>query len=127
MAGRPRQFDSPQKMQKAIDSYFEEIEIPTITGLTLYLGFINRHALLNYEGYSEDYYAIIKRAKTRVEKYVEEKLLKGSGKAAGPIFWLKNHGWSDVQTQIHGVTDDLAGLLTKICQDDDLRPESDEG
>lgn len=126
MAGRPRQFDSPEEMQKAIDNYFEEAEIPTITGLTLRLGFINRHALLNYEGYSEEYYATIKRAKSRCAEYVEGLLLGKSANKAGPIFWLKNHGWSDVQTQLHGLTDDLGQLLTKICGKDDLMPESDK-
>lgn len=124
--GRPRQFDSPEKMQVAIDDYFEKAEIPTITGLTLHLGFINRKALLNYEGYSEEYYATIKRAKSRCAEYVEKLLLGKGVNKAGPIFWLKNHGWSDVQTQIHGVTDDLGVLLGRISGKDDLRPGSDK-
>ena len=42
------------------------------------------------------------------------------------IFLGKNElGQSDKQEVVHGVTDDFAGLLAKICGKDDLRPESD--
>lgn len=126
--GRPRKYEKPEQMQKAIDEYFiethNEQRPPTITGLTLHLGFNERHALLNYEGYDEEFYSTIKRAKTRVEMYHEERL--SSKNPAGHIFALKNFNWSDKQEHIHGVTDELGALLMKIGKVDDLRPESDK-
>lgn len=97
--GRPLKYETPELMQTAIDEYFVNIHNeqrpPTICGLTLALGFVERHALLNYEGYGEGFYATIKRAKTRVEMYHEERLSKGN--PAGHIFALKNFNWSDKQ------------------------------
>ena len=91
--GRPRKYETPEEMQEAIDSYFETNKKPTICGLTLALGFVERHALLNYEGYSKYFYATIKRAKTRIEKYYEENLM--GNHVTGAIFALKNFDWKD--------------------------------
>ena len=97
--GRPRKYQSVEQLQAAIDSYFESTEKVTITGLALHLGFNSRQALINYEGYSEEFHDAIKRAKSMVEVYYEERLV--GGHAAGSIFALKNFGWSDkIQTII---------------------------
>ena len=97
--GRPRKYDSPEKMQESIDNYFENTTKLTICGLALYLGFDSRVSLLNYEGYSEDFLSTIKKAKSRIEEYYEQHLI-GSN-AAGPIFALKNFKWSDKQEIEH--------------------------
>ena len=91
--GRPRKYQSVEQLQSAIDSYFESTEKVTVTGLALHLGFNSRQALINYEGYSEEFHDAIKRAKLMVETYYEERLV--GSHAAGAIFALKNFGWSD--------------------------------
>jgi hypothetical protein len=72
LMARPRKYKKPQEMKKAIDAYFlkvkKEMRPPTICGLTLALGFTDRHDLLNYEGYEKEFYAIIKKAKTQIEQ-----------------------------------------------------------
>ena len=94
--GRPRRYKSPEEMQIRIDEYFLDNDKPTICGLTLALGFCERRALLNYEGYGKEFYDIIKRAKLIVEEYYESCLAVNS-KATGAIFALKNFDWSDKQ------------------------------
>lgn len=110
--GRPRKYQTVEEMEKAIDEYFlhgmrkkkvvvgppnnrrtEEIEVPTVTGLALWLGFTSRNALLAYEGYSEEFFGTLKKAKTFIEEHYEE--LMQTGNPAGPIFALKNFGWRD--------------------------------
>jgi hypothetical protein len=115
--GRPRLFDSPQKLQEAIDSYFEPMidvyeqkggvlmkqgekkvikENPTITGLAYHLGFESRQSFYDYEEMEEFSY-MIKKARLRVEIGYEESL-RGNN-VAGSIFALKNMGWKD-QNQV---------------------------
>ena len=91
--GRPRKYKTVEKLQAAIDKYFEEVDKFTICGLALHLGFVSRNSLLSYEGYSEEFFCTIKRAKTRIEQYYEEHLVENN--AAGSIFALKNFDWSD--------------------------------
>lgn len=95
--GQPLKFSSAEEMQKKIDAYFkkceDEDEPLTITGLALALN-TNRQTLLNYEA-REKYFDTIKTAKTRVENYAEKKLF--TSPPAGPIFALKNFGWTDKQ------------------------------
>jgi hypothetical protein len=93
--GRPRKYDSPEQMQAAIDKYFDETEDDelTITGLALALDFTSRKDLINYEGYSEEYYHTLKKAKLRIEN-TYEKALRKHGRS-GDIFALKNFDWAD--------------------------------
>ncbi len=91
--GRPRKHQSVAQLQSAIDSYFESTKKVTVTGLALHLGLNSRQALINNEGYSEEFLDAIKKAKARVEQYYEEHLVQNN--AAGSIFALKNFGWSD--------------------------------
>lgn len=94
--GRRRFFKTPLSMQKAIDKYFEENTKVTVTGLCLALKLKSRMALINYEGYSEEFYDIIKTAKMRVAEYYEKNLTSAS--CTGSIFYLKcNSGWQDRQ------------------------------
>lgn len=124
--GRPPKFESAEQMQELIDKYFTECDgkplldengIPirnkygkiirddrkpyTITGLALALGFTTRQALLNYEG-KEEFVDTVRRAKSRVERYAEERLYDKDG-ANGAKFSLANNfkGWSEKQ-QIEG-------------------------
>jgi len=119
--GCPPMYKTPAEMQKVIDKYFEDCsgeyividgqvvqdkngnpiktkERPlTITGLALALGFSGRQALLNYEGKPE-FMDTIKRAKSRIEQYAEERLFDKDG-VNGAKFNLSNNfkGWSEKQ------------------------------
>ena len=95
--GRPRKFDSVAKLAEEVEVYFDECdksgEPYTWTGLALYLGFTSRQALDNYTQYDE-FSETVRRAKLRCENYAERMALT-SRNPAGPIFILKNYGWSD--------------------------------
>lgn len=119
--GCPPMYKTPEEMQKVIDKYFEDCsgeyvvidgvvatdknghpiktkERPlTITGLALALGFSGRQTLLNYEGKPE-FMDTIKRAKSRIEQYAEERLFDKDG-VNGAKFNLSNNfkGWSEKQ------------------------------
>ncbi len=54
--------------------------------------------------------AVVERAKTRVEHFLEELLLTARN-PVGAIFALKNHGWSDRQQVEVSGTLDLAERL----------------
>lgn len=96
--GRPRLYASPDEFDAKVDEYFqrckEEGEPITWTGLALFLGFSSRQSIdeyAKYDGFSDS----VKRAKLLVE-YAYEIRVMGNN-ATGPIFVLKNMGWSDKQ------------------------------
>lgn len=76
-------------------------EPPTVTGLTLHLGFESKNTLYDYakkDGFSDS----IKRALTRIEQYHEIAVSMGD-KCTGNIFVLKNFNWHDtIQTEHSG-------------------------
>lgn len=110
--GRPRKFTDPAEFERKIEEYFESCWVDKITehtdkdgavtmstvryqnrpytvaGLALALN-MTRETLCQYvkDGEFSD---IVKKAKQKIEMFVEEILLEGKN-AAGPIFWLKNH------------------------------------
>lgn len=107
--GRPPHYSDPEVLQAECDEYFEfikgeydsekkewirEPEPPTVTGLTLYLGFCERNSLDEYEK-KQEFSHIIKRARYRVEHGYEKRL--HGDKNTGAIFALKNMGWKDIQ------------------------------
>lgn len=99
--GRPPKYKTAVELQKKIDRYFDyigETEVITITGLILYCGFCSRQAFYHLENNDKFSYTI-KRARLRVSKHYEG-LLQGNS-VAGPIFALKNLGWSDKQEIDH--------------------------
>ena len=126
--GCPPMYKTPEEMQKVIDKYFEDCsgeyvvidgcvavdkygdpiktkERPlTITGLALALGFSGRQALLNYED-KEEFMDTIKRAKSRIEQYAEERLFDKDG-VNGAKFNLSNNfkGWREKQEIDSNVT-----------------------
>lgn len=98
--GRPKKYSELELFQKKTDEYFkmcDEKEKPyTITGLCLYLD-ICRDTLIEYEK-REEFIDTIKRAKNKVENYVEENSLLGKLNPTVSIFNLKNNfGWKDKQ------------------------------
>jgi len=107
--GRPAKFDTPEKMQEAIDNYFRKcpdkrnvttltgtttLPCPTITGLVMHLGFCDRQSFYAYEK-KEKFSYTIKKARTKIEQ-VYETLLRQSA-CTGAIFALKNLGWKDTK------------------------------
>lgn len=96
--GAPPKYSDPAELQKKIESYFEDADHPTITGLCLHCGFESRQSFYDYElrpGFSYT----IKRARLMIENKYERALM--SDKVTGPIFALKNLGWSDKQDLNH--------------------------
>ena len=102
--GRPPKFESVEELENLVEAYFLSLEYednetgeiksksPTITGLTLFLGFCSKTSLYEYEKKPE-FMNSIKRARLMVEEGYERALLtKGS---TGAIFALKNFGWKD--------------------------------
>jgi hypothetical protein len=114
--GRPLKFQSVEELQKKIDEYFEScdnrtrpyvtkdgdvIQVPdprpyTISGLALALD-TTRRTLLDYEQRDDEFSHTIRKAKARIESFVEESLWTPKI-AAGVMFNLKNNfGWVDKQ------------------------------
>ena len=101
--GRPPKYKTPDQLKHAIQKYFrraDKQEKPyTIPGLALFLGFISRQSIIDYEKRDKEYSFPIKKARTRIEAQRNEMLLDAKGNPAGKIFDLKNNfGWKDVQT-----------------------------
>lgn len=94
--GRPSSFTDPIELEKKIDGYFDNcdnLERPyTLSGLAVHLGTC-RKTLYNYEQ-KDEFLPAIKRAKARIEAYLEEKLFGNN--VTGVIFNLKNnYDWTD--------------------------------
>ena len=106
-------YDNPATLQAEIDRYFKEgiktksvivgkapntqvveIEVPTITGLCMFLGFESRQSFYDYEA-KQGFAYTIKRARLFIENHYEE--LLQSGNMVGAIFALKNFDWKDKQ------------------------------
>lgn len=101
--GRPPKYKTKEEMQKKIDKYFAECDKErdpyTVTGLAMALD-IDRRTLLNYSE-KDEFFPTIKKAKLRVENYLEKRLIKDSS-TTGIIFNLKNnYDWKDKQEIEH--------------------------
>lgn len=104
--GRPPKYQSVEELNAKVEDYFaslhdepdEEDRIPTLTGLTLFLGFKSKQSLYDYEARSGELGYVIRRALSVIENNYEKKLL--GQYSSGPIFALKNFGWTDKQ-EIH--------------------------
>lgn len=105
--GRPLIFTSPEEMQTIIDQYFDDdkILIKTICGLAIALGFSCRETIYEYAKRPQ-FSDIVKTAMLRVEDGYERRA--NSTTPTGPIFVLKNMGWSDKQEIEHSGTLSIA-------------------
>lgn len=140
-AGRPPKFESPAEMQKKVDAYFKSCEgeiaedpetgrpmvdkrgnvvyigrrPPTVTGLALALGFLTRKSLLDYEVKNDRYMVILKRAKTRIEMYAEERLYDRDG-CMGARFNLAHNfdRWDEGPRGVGADIEDLTPLAALI-------------
>lgn len=92
--------DGVKALTELCEKYFEELKPdtpPTVTGLTLFLGFSHKSSLYEYSKRKE-FTDPIKRALTRIELFHEERTAS-SDKCGGNIFILKNFGWQDTVKQ----------------------------
>jgi len=135
--GRPLKYKTAEEMQARIDEYFElcqpkpmmdaadkpfidskgnqmyELNPPTISGLALHLGFVNRASMYDYEQRGE-FSDTIKKARTRCEQWIEKNGIEGKTPPAMAIFALKNYGWTDKPEKQE--TDDTGSDLSILQQ-----------
>lgn len=116
-AGRPKAYTDIETMQNKIDMYFAECdnkkEPYTITGLALALD-LDRKSLYNYSK-DDKFFPTIKKAKLKVENYLEKHLIIDNS-TTGIIFNLKNNfDWKDRQELEHSgnVNNPFAGMTTE--------------
>lgn len=114
--GRPKKYTEVEIMQQKINKYFEECnkdnEPYTVTGLCLALN-ICRDTLAEYAK-KEEFSDTIKKAKLKVENYLERHLITDNS-TTGIIFNLKNNfGWTDKQQLEHSgnINNPFEGLST---------------
>ena len=110
-----------EDLQKGIDKYFQECdekEKPyTMSGLAESLE-IDRTTLINY-GKRDLFSTLIKKAKQKVERQLEENALMNKANATFTIFNLKNnYGWKDqVEVKNDNELSKLDELLGAIKND----------
>ena len=97
--GRPRLIKSPQEFDERVDTYIDWCRAQDkpilLTGLILALGFNSKDTFYSYENYPE-FTDSVKRARLLIEMEYEQRL-NTANSATGPIFALKNFGWTDKQ------------------------------
>lgn len=88
-----------------IEVWDRKPEYPTVTGLSLFLGFSSKSTLYEYAKTSE-FSEPIKRALSFVEQHYEFNL--NTKASTGAIFALKNFGWKDTQhVENRDITDNI--------------------
>ena len=88
-------------MQAKVDEYFATESQPTMTGMILFLGFVDRRSASDYEQRNDEFSPIIKNARARIERLYESIILyRKEGQVTGPIFALKQFGWTDKTEQV---------------------------
>tara|TARA_R110000850_G_scaffold140033_1_gene261325 strand:- start:53 stop:499 length:447 start_codon:yes stop_codon:yes gene_type:complete len=123
--GRPPKYNSPEELGLMIDGYWASLELwnseheekkhPTVTGLAIAVD-LTRTGLLEYCDKNEEYSNTIRKAKAKIEEYVEQRLYGNN--VTGLIFNLKNnYGWKD-KTE---VDNNLGGAIAiaDVTIDDD--------
>jgi hypothetical protein len=100
--GRPAIHTDPKEVERLCMDYFNTLadgKPPTVTGLTLHLGFCDKSTLYDYAKKPEFTHPI-KKAITFIEQFHEEATAYGE-KCVGNIFILKNFGWKDTIATEH--------------------------
>ena len=123
--GRPLKFKTPEELQNKCDAFFlhclEVEEIPTITGLAVFLD-TDRITLIQYEGRPE-FTNTIRKAKAKVTALLHQFALQNKANTAISIFSLKNnHGWDDefkhqTESSVHLSFDDEMKTANKYFDD----------
>lgn len=106
-------------IEQEYEEWIRRPEPPTVTGLTLHLGFSSKDTLYAYAKKNSFSYSI-KKGLCRIEQSHEFKIAYGD-KCTGNIFALKNMGWADrVEQDISLKTD------TSKYSDDELKDRINE-
>ena len=96
--GRPPTYNSAEQLATKADEYFKlcfEKEIqPTISGVTLFLGFTSRQSFYNLES-KPDLIDTVKGIRLMVEASYEALGCSGGNHTTFAIFALKSMGWTD--------------------------------
>lgn len=96
--GRPREYESPKTFAAKVEEYFVQAPIPSISGLSYFLGFCDKQSFSEYEKYGGEFSLTVKRARLRIEGDREDRLNDKAKFTPGTIFDLKNnYGWKDKQ------------------------------
>jgi hypothetical protein len=103
--GRFPVYRNHDEFQQAVDAYFDECKANgtpyTMSGLAESVG-VARQTIINYEHRDARFMDTVKRARSKVERQLEEGLLTREKQVAGHIFNLKNNfGWRDTQEIEH--------------------------
>lgn len=78
-----------------------DYKVPTVAGLSMFLGFADYSSLYRYNHRGEGFYRTVRAAIQRIADFAMEELHRGNTR--GAIFWLKNHGWADkVEAELYG-------------------------
>lgn len=94
--GRPRMYKTPEDMWQKAEEYLGTTTKPSISALALYLGFTDRHSLYDYEYRYPEFANTIKKIRGHIVSHFEQMLANEDNKNnTGPIFMLKNFGYSD--------------------------------
>lgn len=93
-----RKFGTVIDLQRKIDAYFKDVQqkatLPTVSGLTLFLGFASTSSTYEYLQ-SPKYGLTIKKAMLQIQNVLETRLIEGKP-PIGLIFALKNRfDWQD--------------------------------
>ena len=109
--GRQRRYTEVEVFARKVDAYFDECDAKgakdnkegfyNLTGLALYLGFLDRHTLLSYDEALE-FSPVLRKARAKIEEQRVEWLCRGKGWGPGIMFDLKNNfGWKDIMGLEH--------------------------
>lgn len=100
---RPVTYKTVDNMRKKANEYFDKCmssdEVPNMLGLTLYLGFIDRHSLYHFAKNHKEFTELITSFKTTIENIIFMKMFNSETskqQIAGMIFYLKSvHSYSE--------------------------------
>lgn len=112
VGGRPPKFETPEQMEKAVDEYLANTPVAqiTLTGLCMWLGFVSKQSLYDYEKRDGFSYPVLK-ARLAVENSYEITLRTIA--APGSVFALKNMGWKDKTEQDLNISGGITWNETK--------------
>lgn len=119
--GRPRVYSDAAEFDAIVEAYFADCELnskkPTLTGISLFLGFCDKETFGTYEAYGPEFSRTVKKARMRIEENRHQLLVNNKTFTPGVIFDLKNnHGWKDKTEHEHGVNADLKTLLAAVSE-----------
>jgi hypothetical protein len=120
-SGRPRLYEDHAEFDALVQEYFKDCDEnnkkPTLTGISLHLGFCDKETFGTYDAVSVEFSRTVKKARMRIEENRHQLLVNNKTFTPGIIFDLKNnHGWKDKTETEFGVSSDLKTLLA-ACSD----------